>query len=414
MDRPIEQSVRKKRNIKRLGASVFAVAILVIVFFTISGLIRPSVKQSKIRTTVADIGPMEETITGSGNVLPEYEHVISSPIDTRITRIIKKPGDELSEGEPIVELDIEQARLEVERLDGQIAIKRNERERAKIELENRLADLESRAEIKKLELKSIEFDVSRNKKLVGLGLVSEDDVRKAETDAERARIEIEHFKTSMVNAKRELEVRLRGLDLETDIRAKERDEAAHRMQLATAVSDRSGIVTWVVPSEGASIHRGDEIARVADLNSYRVEATFSDIHATRLRAGLPVRVKVGEEMLEGMVSNVLPLVEDGVITLQVALEESSHPNLRNNLRADVHVITARKERAVRIRRGAFVTVDGLPAFYVVKGERAVRVSVSFGISNFEHYEITSGLEPGDEVIISDMSDYIHVKEVRIQ
>ena len=69
--------------------------------------------------------------------------------------------------------------------------------------------------------------------------------------------------------------------------------------LATAASDRRGVLTWVVPSEGMAVHRGDELARIADLSAFRVEATVSDVHASRLVAGLPVTVRSGDSRLGG-------------------------------------------------------------------------------------------------------------------
>ena len=102
------------------------------------------------------------------------------------------------------------------------------------------------------------------------------------------------------------------------------------------------------------------------------------------------------------------------MTLQVALKDPSSPLLRSNLRVDVGIVTARKPRVVRIRRGPFATGEGAQQVFVVRGDRAVRTPVELGLASFDHFEVVRGLVPGDEAIISDMSDYTRLKEVRIR
>jgi HlyD family secretion protein len=70
-----------------------------------------------------------------------------------------------------------------------------------------------------------------------------------------------------------------GLALELGTLLRERDEAQRQVELGTARADRTGVVTWAVAEEGAVVRRGDVLARVADLRSFRVETTHSDVHA---------------------------------------------------------------------------------------------------------------------------------------
>jgi HlyD family secretion protein len=170
----------------------------------------------------------------------------------------------------------------------------------------------------------------------------------------------------------------------------------------------------VVPSEGAAVRQGEEIARIADLSSFRVEATVADVHAGRLALGQPAEIVTGETHLRGAISNIRPTVENGVVTFEVTLDEPGHRILRHNLRVDVYVVTERKDDTVRVKRGAYLTIDGKNAVFVVHGEVAVQTAVSFGITNYEVYEVLAGLEPGEKVIISDMKRFMRAKEVRLR
>jgi HlyD family secretion protein len=372
------------------------------------------VRRSEVRTAVVDRGPVQSTISASGSVVPAFEQVITSPIDSRVTRIIRRPGDRLATGDPIIELDTGEARLALHRLEDQLALKRNERRKSREDLARQVDDWEGQRDIKALELRSLEYEADRCRKNLESGIFSRDEVRKAENDADRARIELRRIEDAMDHAAQALETDLQRLDLELAILEKELAEQAHQLRLAAAAAERDGVLTWVVPSEGVAVRRGDEIARVADLSAFRVEATVSDVHAGRVAAGLPVLVRSGDLLLDGRVDSVRPTVENGVVTMEVGLDENRHPDLRHNLRVDVFIITDRVDDTLRIRRGAFLNIEGRRAVYVVRGDTAVRTMVTFGITNFETFQITDGLAEGEVVILSDMSNQQHAREVKLK
>jgi HlyD family secretion protein len=128
---------------------------------------------------------------------------------------------------------------------------------------------------------------------------------------------------------------------------------------------------------------------------------------------MPAVIRFNDESLDGTVSDVFPSVENGVIRFTVALAQSSHPLLRPSLRTDVLVVTDRKPRALRVKRGPFAdSVDR--QVFVIRGDHAVRVPVTLGLAGIDDVEVVSGLSEGDEVIISDMRDYAHLTQVTLK
>lgn len=414
MDRPLDPKVQRNARRRRLVWGAVTLAALSWLVAFAPAWIRPSVRRDRIRTAPVESGALEATLTASGTVVPEREHVISSPIETRVLEVLKTPGAVVTKGDPIFELDVNQSRLVVETLEEQIALKRNEAAREQIAAQQKILALEKQIEIKKLELESFEIALDRKQKLFDKGVVSEDDLRSARVDVKRARIELRQLEESVRWTREATDVQLEKLELERRIQEKERDQARRELLLATACSDHDGVLTWAIQNQGTTVRQGDVIARVADLSSFRVEARISDVHGPSLNPGLPARVQVGAEILDGTVRRVLPEVENGVLTVLVDLERSTHAALRPNLRVDVHLVTARKESTLRVKRGPYVRVDDGDAVFVVRGDAAVRTPVEFGIASFDHHEVLAGLVEGDEVIISDMSDYRRVKEVKIR
>lgn len=399
---------------RRIAVPVVCVALAAVAFVWLADWIRPSVRRDEIRTAVVQRGPMEAAFSAAGNVVPAYEHVITSPVDSRVTEILLSPGATVEPGRPIVRLDVEELQAALEQLDGQIALKENEREQTLLDNARQKAALLTQREIKALELQSRAYEAARCRKHFDEGLFSQDEVRKAETDEEKARIELRQIDEALDNLSSSLARNLNGLELEIALRRRERAETTRRAELATAASDRKGVLTWVVPSEGMAVRRGDDLARVADLSAFRVEATVSDVHASSLRAGLPVIVESGDRRLTGSVATIHPTVENGIVTFEVELDDPTQEVLRHNLRVDVYVVTAREPDTLRVRRGPYMMPDGTQAVFVLRDEVAVRTPVTFGLVNIDHYQVLSGLAEGDEVIISDMSEYMHLTEVKLQ
>ena len=416
MDRPLDPSFRRRRRIRQIARSLAGLAALVSLFVWLPGWIRPSVDSGRIRTAQVQRGAVEETITASGTVVPRFEQILFSPVNTRLVRILHKPGDLLRQGEAIVELDLNAARLEVEKRAEELALKQNQRTRIELEERKNLSDLETSRRLKKLDQERRQTRTAQYLELQRIGAVSGEQLRQAQLEEERAGIELQQLEENRRNLIESTRARLQALQLEMKTLEREGEEVRRRLERAHIRADREGVLTSVSPVVGAPVGQGQEIARVADLSSFRVDVRVSDIHAQRLRTGLPVRLRIREEAyVEGRISRILPTVDDNVIDLEVELDDPAHPLLRPNQRVDAYIVTARKERSLRLARGPFINGGaGLHEVFVVHGETAVKTEVRIGLANFEYYEVVEGLLEGDEVIISSMKNYLHMDEVRIR
>jgi HlyD family secretion protein len=415
MDRELNVGYRRKQFIKRLGLTLALVGVAGTVFYVGPRWLQPSLARARVRTAVVEAGPLEAAISATGTVVPEFEQVLSSPVNARVVRILKRPGAVLTPGEPILELDLNESRLAVERLQQQLELKQNQQAKAKLDLENTLLDLQSRWEIKQLEYKSATATTARNRTLRTEGLLSEERLREVELIEEKTRFELKQLEESKRKAEQSTKTQLEGLALEMKTLHQERIEAQRQMELATTKADRHGVLTWVVNEEGATVEKGAVLARIADLRSFRIEANVSDVHANRLSAGLPVTIKLSDEAaLTGTVARINPTVNNGVLTLIVNLDDKTNAQLRANLRVDVFIATERKERVLRIKKGPFASGEGSREVFVIRGDTAVKTQALLGLVGADHYEVVQGLLEGDEVIISDMTDYLQVKEVKLK
>lgn len=391
-----------------------ALSLAIVGYLWLPGLLSPSVRRDDLRTAIVERGAVDAAISATGQVVAEIEQVVTSPVEARVLRVLARPGAKLAAGQAILQLDVSQAQLAVDKLSQDLAIKANSQAQSRLMLRKNLIDIEGRTEVKALQLASLEAQLQRDRQLASEGLLSQELLRKSELAAAQAGIELKQLRAERDNAQESTRAQLDGLDLEIGKLRKDEREAARQLDLASPRADRPGVLTWVITEEGVSVTKGQMLARVADFSSFRVDASVSDVHAKRLAIGQPALVRIGDERLEGTVAAINPTVSNGVITVAIALAERSSPLLRSNLRVDVEIVTARRAQTLRVRRGPFATGEGVQPVFVVHGRQLDRQMVTFGISSVDYFEVTAGLMPGDTVVISDMREYARLERIRLQ
>ena len=146
-----------------------------------------------------------------------------------------------------------------------------------------------------------------------------------------------------------------------------------------------------------------------------MDCEISDNYGDRVRVGGTVAVKVGHDMLRGIVSSVSPMSRNGVISFSVQLDSADHASLRSGLKTDVYVMNNVMENVLRLPNASFYTGGGSYELFVLESEgELVKRSVVLGDSNYDYIEVVSGLEEGDRVVVSNMSNYKNNNKLKLK
>ena len=186
--------------------------------------------------------------------------------------------------------------------------------------------------------------------------------------------------------------------------------------LREAICDDTILVSvmYVNNEIGSQIGQGAKVAIVSDLSHFKIEGEIADTYGDRIAAGSKAVIKIGSEKLDGTVSDVTPLSKNGVISFTVQLEEDNHKRLRSGLKTDVYVMNAVKDDVLRIANSSYYVGKGEYELFVVNGNQLLKRKVQLGDSNFEYVEVVSGLQEGDQVIVSDMNAYKDKNKLKIE
>lgn len=414
MDRAVSTSVQRRRFWKQLAFWLGGICLLAVALLAFRNALRTNIRASQLRTAVAERGPIVQSLSATGLVLPEFEEVITSPVTADIKEVLVAEGTEVRAGQPLLELDKQALEAEVARRRDELALKRNAIRKLQLELDKSFFDLQVRDSIKALNISSLEAALDNARRLNRVGGATREQVEQAELELRIARLEKRQLENELRTKQQSIQAELRESELEAQIEERSLQEQEKKMAQAVLSARREGVVTWISKQVGAGIREGEPVCRVAGLGAYRMEGSVSEIYASRVQVGMPVQVRINDSLLTGAITNIRPTVENDVLAFDISLGQPSHGLLRPNLRTEIFIVTGSRPDVVRVANGAAFNGQRRQELFILEGGRALRRSVPIGLSNFDYVELESGVRPGETVVISDMSDYEHLKEIVVR
>ena len=414
MDREIPKAVRnKERNKKIIRYGGIGVASIVVISVLIS-LMRTGVKAKDLVLSTVDKGTIEVSVSASGKVVPAFEEIINSPINTRIVEIYKKGGDSVDVGTPILKLDLQSVETDYKKLLDEEQMRSYKLDQLRVNNQTKLNDLSMKIKVSAMQLNRKKVELRNEQYLDSLGSGTTDKVRQAELSYNVAQLEYEQLKQQYDNEKEVLAAEYKVQELDFSIFRKGLAEMKRTLDDAQVRSPRKAILTYINNQIGAQVSQGSQLAVISDLSHFKVEGEIADTYGDRVAAGGKAIVKIGSEKLEGTVSSVTPLSKNGVISFTVQLNEDNNRRLRSGLKTDVYVMNAVKEDVMRITNASYYVGRGEYDLFVCDSDKEiVKRKVQLGDSNFEFVEVISGLQPGDQVVVSDMSQYKNKNKMKL-
>ncbi len=376
---------------------------------------RSSVNKKDLVFSEVDNGTIEVSVSASGKVVPAFEEIINSPINTRIVEVYRKGGDSVDVGTPILKLDLQSTETEYKKLLDEEQMKRYQLEQLKVNNNTYLSDLSMQVKISAMKLNRMEVELRNERYLDSLGSGTTDKVRQAELNFNTGKLELEQLRQQYANESKVKEADLKVKELEFNIFSKSLAEMKRTLDDAQIRSPRKAILTYINNQVGAQVAEGSQVAIISDLSHFKVEGEIADTYGDRVAAGGRAIVKIGNEKLEGTVSSVTPLSKNGVISFIVQLNEDNNKRLRSGLKTDVYVMNAVKEGVLRLANASYYVGRGEYELFVQDSkDEVVKRKVQLGDSNFEYVEVISGLKPGDKVVVSDMSSYKNKNKLKLK
>lgn len=413
MDREIskEQRVREQRKIWIKWGGALLAGILAVV--GIMNFMQQSLQAKDLVFSVVDEGSIDVSVSASGKVVPAFEEIINSPINSRILEVYKKGGDSVDIGTPILRLDLLSAENDYKKQLDEVQMNQLKLEQLRIQNKSKLSEMEMQLKVSRMELSRKAVELKNEQYLDSLGAGTTDKVRQVELDYNVSKLKLEEDEQKYINEQATADADLKVKQLELNIARKNLEETKRTLDDARIKAPRKAILTYVNTEIGAQVAQGEKVAVVSDLSHFKIEGEIADTYGDRIAAGSRAIVKIGKDELEGVVTDITPLSKNGVMAFSVRLEQDNHKRLRSGLKTDVYVLTAVKDAVKRIANGSYYVGPGEYELFVRSGNELLKRKVQLGDSNYELVEVVSGLEPGDQIVVSDMSNYKNKRKMKL-
>ncbi len=389
--------------------TVITVAIIFLLKFIPAG----KKKSGDIQISAVEIGSVISTIPAEGNVEPESEVLILSPASSIITRIVNDVGSTVEPGEAMIIMDPTPIQQEIEKIEDQLEVKRNALTKNELNARSIKVDLDYNVEVRKLTIASIKSELADQEQLLEVGGISPAKFEKTKQELVLAEKDLETLTARNSIRLKQLETEDDGLKLQISIQEKELEYQEDLLKKMIIRAPSSGIILSLNGQQGEKVNKDQLLITMSNLSNFKIRATADDKLSEFIRTGKEVIVQLAEEELQGQIGTVSPAIKDKKIEFDVYLVQSNHWKLRPNMTLPMKVVIDRVDSVMRVHSGPALQRNSNFDIYTVEGNVAVRHPIATGLLGDEYLEILSGVEPGDQLIISDVSLFRNRDQVDI-
>lgn len=408
---------KKKRN-RRLRQILFASLAIVAIALITLGVSRlkpaaPSIDRGTVLIDTVKRGPMLRQVRGPGTLVPEEVRVIAAATEGRVERINVQAGTEVTAGTVLLELV--NPTLAQEAQDAEFALRAGEADynNLKVRLESDRMTQAAAAATIRAEYQQAKLQSDTDEQLAKDGLIPALNLKlsrvRTEDLANRYKIEQQRLEVNAKSVKAQLaaqQARISQLRALAQLR---------QSQLGTlrVLAGTNGVLQQMVVEVGQQVTPGTNLARVAEPQHLKAELKIAETQTKDIVLGQPASIDTRNGVIPGHVVRIDPAAIQGTVTVDVALDGELPQGARPALSVDGTIELENLSDVVYVGRPAFGQSQSTVGMFKLEegGKSAVRVQVKLGRSSVNTVEIIEGLQPGDQVILSDTSAWDNYNRV---
>ncbi len=416
MDIPRPNAAKDKRRKRLIYGVVIAVALVgITVLLARLKPAAPTVERNLVWIDTVKRGPMVRQVRGLGTLVPEEIRWIAARTQGRVDKIVLRPGAVVEPGSLILVLanpDVESAAANA---DSQLRAAEAQLANLKTQLESTLLAAEATASRAKSTFETSKLQAQVREELFRDGLVSRLELTLAQATAEEARVSNEIEQKRFAFAKASIAPQLAVQQAEVDRLRSLAKLRAEELDALKVRSSMSGVLSALPVEVGAQVQPGSNLARVADPTKLKAEVRIAETQAKDIAIGQVASIDTRNGVVEGRVSRIDPAVQNGTVLVDVSLAGDLPKGARPDLSVDGTIELERLNDVIFVGRPAFGQERSTVGIFKLDpaSNDAVRTQVQLGRSSVNTIEIVNGLQPGDRVILSDMSQWDANDRIRL-
>ncbi len=410
-------NVAKEKRRKRIIYAVIAASVLIGITVSLSSLkpAAPTMERNLVWIGTVKRGPMLRQVRGLGTLVPEEIRWIAARTQGRVDKIIIRPGAPVEPGTLILELSNPDVVSAAANAKSQLLAAEAQLANQRVQLESQLLAAEAAAAQARDTFERASLQAEVDDELLKDGLVSPVQHKLSQVAAETAKTRNEIEQKRFAFAKESIKPQLAVQEAEVERLAslsRLRNEELEALQVRASMT---GVLSALPVEVGAQVQPGQNIARVADPTKLKAEVRIAETQAKDITHGQLATIDTRNGVVAGVVSRIDPAVQNGTVTVDVTITDPLPKGARPDLSVDGTIELERLDEVVFVDRPAFGQERStISIFKLGDDDIATRTQVQLGRSSVNTIEVIAGLQPGDRVILSDMSQHDSAERVKLK
>ncbi len=408
--------IRKQRRTRLIGAAVaVTVAVLAVVVSRLAPAL-PQVERASLWIDTVQSGDMLREVNATGTLVPRESRWLAAATSAQIERILVWPGTQVEPDTVLMQLSNPEVEDSLRNAQAQVAAAEADVAAKQAELTSQLLDTRSALSKASSDYASAKVKADADTKAVQAKVIPR-------VQYEQGQIALTQLQALEQIEKQRVDAFAATMKAQMDaVRAKlqqQRSNLQLRQRQAEALNVKAGIhgvLQEVAVQEGAQVASGANLARVARPEVLIARLQVPEVQAKDVAIGMQVGVDTHNGLIDGKVERIDPAVRNGSVQVDVALSGSMPAGVRPDLSVDGRIRIARLDKVLSVGRPALARPEsdiGLFRFDPSSGT-ATRVPVRVGAASVDRIQIMHGLKPGDQVILSDSSQWDKYNAIRVR
>lgn len=415
MDRPIASPRGSRTVLFAAIAGAIVLVLAVVLFPSIRRWVRAetAVDATTLRIAAVTRGDLLRDVSVQGRVVASLHPTLFSP-GQGIVSLRTKAGSQVRTGDILATIDSKELQSALEQARAQLLSTRAELDRQKILARQAQLRARQQVDLLTLRLEAARRTLTRNRTAFEGGIGNKIDLESAQDSVHIAGMELEQ-------AKKELDLSRETLSFEVQTREQQVisqqsvvADLEKRVSELTVRAPFDGMVASVAVQNSDAVAPNQAILTVVNLDALELEIALPEEYAGETTIGTPATIFFNGRDYAGRVTAISPEVSQSQVAGVVAFVGEQPVGLKQNQRLTTRLVFESKKNVLKVPRGAFVDAGGGRTAWVVDGKIATRRDITLGVSSASEVEVVRGLEPGEQIIVSDTAAFGDAKTVLLR
>ena len=400
-----------------LMGGIGLLVILAILFTTIPLLLRwlaseDSVSRERLRIATVTRGDFIRDISVQGKVVASVSPTLYTNHGGTITFEVVS-GDQVAQGSVLAIIDSPQVTNQLQQGQAMQAQLQVSLERNEIETRQKILGNKKSVDLARLQLTATRRELDRADLAFATNLISEIDHQKARDDLESAEYAHQHAVADADLDEEKLAFEARTKQLELDQQILLVADLQRQVNELTLISPVSGIVGNLLVQQKTSVAPNMPVLSVVDLSRFEIEADVPQNYADDMALGMPAEILTGTDSYPAQVVSISPEIIDDQVTTRLRFVGAPPRGLRQNQRLTTRVLLEEKQNVLMVTRGQFLESGSARFAFRIEDDIAYKQKIQVGARSLNTVELLSGLNEGDNIIISSTELFANADTVLI-